>query len=396
MRFSELVPQSARALTAAVAILATITLNSCKNPTEPEAKDAQTDTVDTSHLFKNNLENAQSTLEASQASAPIHWQPWSKSIFAGAKAERKTILAYIGSGTDPYTIDLLEQLNQSQEACDTLNKHHVNVLIDSNLYPDLEFFTASLCLKSKTAATNPFLIWFSYEGAPISWMALSQNTNHDFANFVTRTSNTVNQTWLDSPEYVLENSRRDFSHRLNQNLPKLDKSDNQSITPTQATRRAAALFDPTSSTIDNSGKLTIARCVKLFTVASFRTDISKRQQTHYLDIAEKTADRMMLHGLIDPLDGGIYAGNPYSSTDLPIFAKELKAQAYSIDALYSLYKASGKMRFLKAANAIVDYKAILTSMWMSIEFCWFSMCRPPCMSYRDTKAFATVVTDLLL
>ncbi len=124
---------------ATAAILAMLTINACKDSSEQEPEE-QTEAIDTSHIHRNNLKNAESGLQLNQAESLIHWQPWSKQVFADAEAEKKTLFAFVGSGTDPYTVDILAQLNQSQQTCETLNKHHVNLLIDSNLHPDLEFF----------------------------------------------------------------------------------------------------------------------------------------------------------------------------------------------------------------------------------------------------------------
>jgi len=331
--------------------------NSCKDAPEQELEE-HVEARDTSHIHQNNLGDAKSSLEQSQAKSPIHWQPWSKSVFADAAAEKKTVFAYIGSGTDPYTVDILTQLNQSQQTCDTLNQHHVNILIDSNLHPDLEFLSASLCLRSGSIVSKPILIWFSYEGSPISWIPVTKNQSQTIAEFISRTSSTVNQMWMDSPDYVLQNSREDFARRLASAIPapaKNDDPDNPSITPIQVIRRIASLFDPTSATIDGTGGLSIAGYIKLLTLSSSRPDISESQRKRYLDIAEQAADNMMLYGLIDPLDGGIYSRNQQATSALPVFTKELKTQAYSIDALYTLYKASGKTRHLKAADAILAY-----------------------------------------
>ena len=361
MPFSHLISStlssSSRPLAATAAMLVLLTTNSCKDSTE-QASVEQTEEIDTTYIHQNNLNSTKSSLLQSQSQSQINWQPWSKNIFAAAEAEKKTVFAFIGSGTDPYALSCLEQLNQSQSACDTLNTHHVNILIDSNLHPDLEFFTASLCLRSGTSVSKPLLVWLSYEGTPVSWIPIAQNQSLNIAEFITRTSNTVSQMWMDSPDYVIKNSREDFSRRLTSSVPtpvKDNDPDNPSITPVQATRRAASLFDPTSSTIDGTGGLSFARYVKLMTASSFRTDISETQRKHYLGIAEQVADSMILYGLIDPLDGGIYSGNQQTTAALPVFSKELNAQAYAMDALYSLYKASGKTRFLKAADAILAY-----------------------------------------
>jgi len=339
------------AATAAFSLL--LMVNACR-PSSEKDETNENQAVHVPHLHQNNLKNAQSSLLISQATSPINWQPWSKKVFADAAKEKKTVFAFVGSGTDSYSMSALRQLNESPLTCSTLNDQHVNILVDSNLHPDIEFYAATLCLKSGTSVSSPLLIWFSYEGIPISWIPISRDRELNIAEFISRTSNTVSRMWNDSPDYVLSNSREDFTRRMASPLP-IPAEDQDPLIPIRATRQAASLFDPTSSTIDGLGGMSVARYIELLTVASYHPDVSNIQRERYMKISKLTADNMLLSGLIDPLDGGIYSGIQQSTTALPIFSKKLRTQAYSMSALYSLYQASGEKRYLQAADAIAAY-----------------------------------------
>jgi len=345
-------------LAIAASILTLITVNACRSSSD-DISSEESQVATTNNLSKNNLENAapdtsQSTLLLSQTQSPIHWQPWSKSVFDDAAKANKTVFAYIASGTNPNALESLAQLNQSAKACANLNKHHVNILVDSNLHPDLEFFTASLCRQSRTQVSSPLLVWFSHEGIPISWIPINNNQKQNASEFIIRTSNIVARMWKDSPKYVLKNSREDFIRRKNEILPAPLKDENN-LMAIRATRQVASLFDPTTSTIDGIGNLSIGRYIELLAVASQHPDLTDTQKKRYTDIAALTADNMLLRGLIDPLDGGIFSGIQQSTTALPVFSKKLKGQAYTMAALYSLYQTSGETRYLKAADAILSY-----------------------------------------
>jgi len=335
-------------------LLATLSFTACKKTTE-EATTTQVKKI-TLIDFKNqnNLDNTQSGLLESQVQSLLHWQPWSTKTFAIAAQKKKTVFALIGSGSDPYCLNALKQLNSNTETASLLNKNHINILVDSQLFSDLEFFTATLCLKSGSSPSSPLLVWFSYEGIPISWIPLNHKQENNIADFISRTSHTVSNMWRDSPEYVLKNSRDDFSRRMENNLP-TPVEDKDNLMCIRSIRQAASLFDPTSATIDGAKGLTVARYVKLLTIAAQTPDITKTQQQHYLKIAQLTADNLILQGLIDPLDHGVYSGVQQASTALPIFAKKLSTQAYTIDALYTLFQASGNPRYRTAASAILAY-----------------------------------------
>lgn len=345
--------QKSPTLTATVSLVALVAFSSCKSDSGDDLTlDEFEETIPIS--TQNNLTDTQSSLLQRQSTSAINWQPWSKEIFEEASQEKKTVFAFIGSGTDSHNIAALNRLNQSPQACATLNEHHINILVDSDIHPDLEFFAASLCLKSGTPVSTPLLVWFSLEGIPISWIPISHGQKYNIAEFISRTSNTVSHMWQDSPEYVLKNSREDFTRRMNSYLPE-PTLDEDKLLPLRATRQAASLFDPTTATIDGMGKMSIARYIKLLTTASRHPDLSEAQSQRYLKIAGLTADSMLLRGLIDPLDGGVYSGIERSTTALPIFSKKLRTQAYSMDALYSLYQVTQTPRYLKAADSILQY-----------------------------------------
>jgi uncharacterized protein YyaL (SSP411 family) len=99
----------------------------------------------------------------------------------------------------------------------------------------------------------------------------------------------------------------------------------------------------------------VARYINLLISNSHHPDVSPSQQKRYLDIAIRSADHLMLQGVIDPLDGGIYTGIQQSTSALPIFSKKLKTQAYSMEALYALYQETKYPRYLHTADNIFHY-----------------------------------------
>lgn len=334
-----------------------LAFSACKKNTPLDAKnethaDEQEQTAVS--VEENNLGTKQSSLLATASKSPIHWQPWNSRVFENAKQDHKTVFAVIGSGHEPETLAVLEQLNQSLPTCKILNSHHINVLIDSSHDPAIEFFTSSLCMASGDYKQGPLLIWFSYNGHPISWKSAYTYNDASICELISRMSHTVHRMWKDDAEYVLNNSKVDFNNKWrNVTHKQANKWNNQF--PSQAIRQIASYYDPTSNNIDKIGRLNAARYINLLIKASTSGASTKSQQLRYGGIARISAQSTLIYGLIDPLDGGVYDGVQRTSPSLPIFAKSLKTQALSMAALYNLYQLTEDEIYLKSADDIKAY-----------------------------------------
>ncbi|MBT8038160.1 MAG: DUF255 domain-containing protein [Verrucomicrobiae bacterium] len=333
--------------------LALFTLNACR----PEAKAPHSDISDAirvAQVHENALPIDKSSFLTSQSNSPIHWQDWDDQLLKHALSEKKTILAFIGSGTDVNTINALNRLNQSPETVRLLNSQHINVLVDSNLNPAIELQTTMLCAVSGTHSPPPLLVWISHEGYPISWIPVGPDANSNIQRTITGINNTVFQFWKSDSAYVLQNSRDSFNGYSATILPPpQDKIDTR--IPTRSVRQGASLFDPTSGTIDGLDRISPARFITMLLTASQRPDTTDTQKAHYAKIAELTSNKILLNGLIDPLDGGTYSGIQQITSDLPVFSKTFKSQALTMQALYLLYQKSGDLKHLQAADAILAY-----------------------------------------
>ena len=192
-----------------IAIAVPLAMQACR-PKDNGSGGAGTQSTQTMGYTKATLTQDQSSFISSQASSAVNWSSWHTDLLKQAASEKKTIFAIIGSGTDPNTLEVLARINESPAICSLLNSHHINVLIDSNLHPDMEFLAASLCMSSQTNASTPILVWFSYQGDPISWNPVEPQLSSNIAEIISRMSQTIHSMWLEDPEYALAHSRDDF------------------------------------------------------------------------------------------------------------------------------------------------------------------------------------------
>ena len=340
---------------AAVALGSLLFLSACKS--NKSSNESQHDkAVVVPELHQNNLSQAENPSDflLTQEKSHIHWQPWSKQVFADATKEQKTVFAFMGNSTDSHSLEILRKINSSPSVVNKLNQAHVNILIDTKQHPDLFFFASALNLNNGKPASNSVLIWFTYEGVPISWSGIHDYDELSIDQIVGSMSDTVSHLWKGYPEYVLSNSHLDIRRRIEIISPKPVKTEHLASSK-QTTRQVGSFFDPTSNDIDNISGLSVSRYINLMALAATRPDITKQQQDKYANIARKTADHLLLQGLVDPLDGGVFSGSQRSAKSLPVFKKTLTSQTQSLEALLRLYQITSDNKYLDAAEHIDSY-----------------------------------------
>lgn len=330
-------------------------LVSCQD--EPESASVEdTGPIHVAEVHKNQLTDSVSNLISEQKRSPIHWQPWSKEAFAHASSERKTVFVFFGSGTDADAYDVIEKLNKSSHTCDQLNRNHISIMVDTNQRPDLHYFASMLNLRSGTALSPTLLVWFSYEGNPISWSPVTAKHGSDVQDLVSRMSNTVNNIWENDPDYVLANSREDFQRRVKNIFPLAgEEKEPDSRSLSKSIRQLNSLFDPTSNSIDGINRKHPASYIKCLMSASSGEVASEQQSKTYLKNARSLVDETLLRGLIDPLDGGSFSGQQGRTQDLPVFSKTLRDQAQTMIVLYRMYSRTQDPSYLAAAHGVRGY-----------------------------------------
>jgi len=340
----------------AMASTSLLLLSSCKKSTSDDGTEPEA-AIRVATLHQNNLSktNDTSSFILSQVHSPVHWQPWSKQVFADATSEKKTVFALIGSGTDSHSQEILKKINRSPATCAALNNSHANILIDANQHPDLAFLVATLNLNTGNTVSKTQLVWFSHEGVPISWTSINNFSELNLHEIIIRMSTTVDHLWQDDPAYVLKNSSEDLKRRLKGFTPTPKEGEEDSLINIRASRQAGSMFDPVSSSIDNLAGLSIARYTQFMALAATHPDISDRQSKNFINIASRTTDSILIRGLIDPLDGGIFSGVQQSTIALPVFTKTLSAQTRSMEALYTLYQQTKNQTYFTAAESIRTY-----------------------------------------
>ena len=264
-------------------------------------------------VHRNQIGRAPSGFLSQRATDPCHWQAWSPQVFEDAESEQRLVFTLIGSGRHRETLRLLDKLRESPAIIDILHKNYVCCLADLEMNPDLGTLMALLCAELERPVSVPSMMWLSHEGNPVAWIPLREGDIDDFRDVFGNANIMVEQTWRDSPGYVVRNSRRDNENRQERSLPPSDLEDDGEELPDLETvfqgslRQLTSLYDPASKLIDGTGGLVPAGILNLAALAGSAPGTPEWLAKRALALLEGTCDVLAHAAIRDPLDGGFFS-----------------------------------------------------------------------------------------
>jgi uncharacterized protein len=98
---------------------------------------------------------------------PVNWQIWSKDILEIAKQNKKPILLSIGYASCHWCHVMAHESFEDKETADLMNKYFVNIKVDREERPDLDFvFQSSFQLFNQTGGGWPLTMFLDENGVP--------------------------------------------------------------------------------------------------------------------------------------------------------------------------------------------------------------------------------------
>ena len=94
--------------------------------------------MNASPQFNNELITETSPYLLQHAHNPVHWKPWSESVFSLAKKENKPVLLSIGYAACHWCHVMERESFESEEVAAYMNAHFINVKVDREERPDVD------------------------------------------------------------------------------------------------------------------------------------------------------------------------------------------------------------------------------------------------------------------
>ncbi len=116
---------------------------------------------------KNNLSNDLSPYLKQHQHNPVHWQTWSKNTLELAKKNKKPILLSIGYASCHWCHVMAHESFEDNETAKIMNELFVNIKVDREERPDLDFiFQSSFQLFNQAGGGWPLTMFLDENGVP--------------------------------------------------------------------------------------------------------------------------------------------------------------------------------------------------------------------------------------
>ena len=116
---------------------------------------------------QNKLANDPSPYLQQHKDNPVNWQIWSKEVLETAKQNKKPILLSIGYASCHWCHVMAHESFEDKETADLMNKYFVNIKVDREERPDLDFvFQSSFQLFNQTGGGWPLTMFLDENGVP--------------------------------------------------------------------------------------------------------------------------------------------------------------------------------------------------------------------------------------
>ena len=116
---------------------------------------------------QNNLIDDPSPYLRQHKNNPVHWQIWSKNTLEEAKKNSKPILLSIGYASCHWCHVMAHESFEDKETADLMNKYFLNIKVDREERPDLDFvFQSSFQLFNQSGGGWPLTMFLDENGVP--------------------------------------------------------------------------------------------------------------------------------------------------------------------------------------------------------------------------------------
>ena len=118
-------------------------------------------------IYNNNLKNDPSPYLQQHKDNPVNWQLWSPEIIEIAKNKSKPILLSIGYASCHWCHVRAHESFEDKETAELMNKYFINVKVDREERPDLDFvFQSSFQLFNQAGGGWPLTMFLDENGVP--------------------------------------------------------------------------------------------------------------------------------------------------------------------------------------------------------------------------------------
>lgn len=283
---------------------------------------------------KNNLDRSSSPYLRQHSGNPIWWQEWNRETLDHAVAEGKPLLVSVGYATCHWCHVMAAEAFSDPETAAYLNGNYVSIKIDREQRPDIDQYMMNFIQAQTGSGGWPLNVFLTPDLKPV----------HALTYAPLRTSGN-RSSFLSIAQAVKE-----FIHTKADSIVPFSASEQESP-PADTEQLAKSLreyFDR-----ENGGFGTGQKFPPHSTLLFMLYRFSVSPDDSLSEMVTKTLDAMMMRGLNDHLQGGIYRYCVDREWTIPHFEKMLYDQAMSLWSYSLAYRVTGREQYRTMAEKIL-------------------------------------------
>ncbi|MEC7150707.1 MAG: thioredoxin domain-containing protein [Pseudomonadota bacterium] len=276
---------------------------------------------------------------------PVNWQTWSKEILEFAKQNKKPILLSIGYASCHWCHVMAHESFEDSETANVMNKFFVNIKVDREERPDLDFiFQSSFQLFNQTGGGWPLTMFLDENGVPfMGGTYFPKESKHGLPSFkevlqkVSDAYKDQRENIINQKSLIIKNLGLKKNSVLNQELePILDISLNN-LDKVKGGYKGAPKF-PTFNLYE--------------TLLYF---FNKSGDKKYLEPVELIIKQLCSKGIYDHVEGGIARYTVDEDWVVPHFEKMLYDNAQFILLLSKYCKINSQIYFKEKLEQTINF-----------------------------------------
>ena len=276
---------------------------------------------------------------------PVNWQVWSKNILETAKKNKKPILLSIGYASCHWCHVMAHESFEDKETADLMNKYFINIKVDREERPDLDFvFQSSFQLFNQAGGGWPLTMFLDENGVPFMggtyFPKNSQNGLPSFKEVLQNVHDAYNQqkeNIIKQKDLIVKNLDLKKNSVLNQDLEPILETSLNYLDPIKGGYKGAPKF-PTFNLYE--------------TLLYF---YNKTKDKKYLDPVALIIKQLCSKGIYDHVEGGISRYAVDENWVIPHFEKMLYDNTQFILLLSKYCKIDKDEYFLEKLDQTIQY-----------------------------------------
>ncbi len=297
-------------------------------------------------FHRNNLGTSSSPYLRQHAGNPVWWQEWSSEVLAHARSERVPLFVSVGYATCHWCHVMAAGAFSDPDTAAFINAHFVSIKVDREQRPDIDHYLMSYIQSQTGSGGWPLNVFLTHDLKPVHALTYAPVTTsgyryslHDIARAVI--------------ELIRSRGESIMPFRLpDQEAPRTNVS--------ELTKDLAAHFDSEYGGFGRGQKFPphSTMLFMLYRLAAARNPATAEEEASTDDetltsIVTSTLDAVMLRGLNDHLQGGIFRYCVDRQWTIPHFEKMLYDQAMALWTFSLAARLTGSDGYRRMAQQII-------------------------------------------